>query len=240
MFQESLFLILKYGYIYHMSLEKKYHYIAFFDLDKTILSVNSANYLVKESRKRGTMSKQNYRRAIYYSILYKLNWRDATKIIHRMLLWLNGVSKIGLESMCREVYDSTLRNFIRPEIIKEFEMHRNNGAALVLLSSATSFVCNPVFKDLNMDDLVCSHIEDRNGKLTGRSRGKLVFGKEKRIRLLAYCKTENYDPENAWYYGDAFSDHHVLEAVGNPVCVDPDKRLKKMAIRKGWRVLIPE
>ena len=63
-----------------MPLKKQFTYIAFFDLDETILSVNSANYLVKESRKRGMMTKRQFRQAVRYSLLYKFKLSKATRI----------------------------------------------------------------------------------------------------------------------------------------------------------------
>ena len=220
-----------------MSLNKRYKYIAFFDLDKTILSVNSANFLVKESRARGIMNEKHYREAIFLSILYKLDWRDVTKIIYRMLNWLDGLSSKRIEAMCEDVFSGSLVNLIRPEILREIAYHRSKNGAVVMLSSASTFVCNPVVKHLMMDDLICSLMEEKDGILTGKAVGNLVFGKEKKYRLLSYCNGEGYNPNDAYYYGDAISDKYVLGAVGKAVCVDPDKPLRREAGKKGWRIL---
>jgi HAD superfamily hydrolase (TIGR01490 family) len=220
-----------------MSLNKRYKYIAFFDLDETILNANSASFLVKESRARGIMSKRHYREAIFLSILYKLDWRDATKIIYKMLEWLKGVPRKSIEVLCEDVFKNSMVQLIRPEIIKEFAFHRSNGGAVVLLSSAATFVCIPVVNHLEMEDLICSRMDDADGILTGKPIGNLVFGKEKKYRLLSYCNGEGYDPEDAYYYGDAISDKYVLGAVGHPVCVDPDKLLAREATKRNWRIL---
>ena len=220
-----------------MPLKKQFTYIAFFDLDETVLSVNSANYLVKESRRRGMMTKRQFRQAVRYSLMYKFRLSKATSIIYKMLAWLRGLSRVELDKMCQEVYDSLLFDFIRPEIIDEIKIHRQNNAAIVLLSSATTFACFPVVSYLKMDDVICSHMEDVDGILTGKPLHSLVFGEEKKHRLLEYCEKEGYHPQDAYYYGDAFSDLHVLEAVGHPVCVSPEKPLYKAAIKHGWRIL---
>ena len=68
-----------------------YSYTAFYDLDHTILDGNSATHLVMESRKRGVMSERQYRQAVWLSILYKLNIGNHTRMINRMLSWLEGV-----------------------------------------------------------------------------------------------------------------------------------------------------
>ena len=220
-----------------MPLKKQFTYIAFFDLDETILSVNSANYLVKESRERGMMTKRQFRQAVRYSLLYKFKLSKATRIIYKMLAWLKGLSRAELDTMCQEVYDRTLFDLIRPEIIKEIDGHRQNNAAIVLLSSATTFACLPVVRHLKMDDVICSHMEDVDGILTGKPKDKIVFGEEKKHKLIEYCETEGYKVEDAYYYGDAFSDLHLLEAVGHPVSFSPETPLTKVAVKSGCIIL---
>ncbi|MBN1133269.1 MAG: HAD family phosphatase [Bacteroidales bacterium] len=220
-----------------MSPGKRYSYLAFFDLDMTILSVNSANILVKESIARNMLSRQQVRNAILLSFLYKLQLHDTTRIIRRMLRWLEGLTEENVNSVSGEIFKRNLVHFLRPEILREIELHRSHDAGIVLLSSATSFACNPVARYLEMDDVICSRIGVQNGYLTGHTVGKLVFGPEKKHRLLNYCRSKNYRPEQCYYYGDSIADIHVLEAVGYPVCVYPDKKLRKVAEKRGWKII---
>jgi phosphoserine phosphatase len=41
----------------------------------------------------------------------------------------------------------------------------------------------------------------------------------------------------AVFYSDSINDLPLLEAVGTPVAVDPDPRLRDEALRRGWRIL---
>ena len=54
---------------------------------------------------------------------------------------------------------------------------------------------------------------------------------------MAYCDKNIYSASDAWYYGDSISDLTALKAVGNPVCVNPDKKLKKEALKRVWKIL---
>ena len=92
-------------------------------------------------------------------------------------------------------------------------------------------------RHLQFDALICTHLETLDGAFTGRTHGKLVYGAEKKKRLISFCSEHGCDPEKAWYYGDSHTDRHVMEAVGNPVAVSPDKRLKKIALRQNWPIL---
>jgi len=217
---------------------KKHEYIAFYDLDHTILTGNSATVLVEESRIRGVMSSGQFRHAVWLSILYKLNFGDPIKMITRMLSWLKGLRESDIKLLCEEIYHTSIKETIRPEILESFEMHRSSGGAVVLLSSATEPICEVVARHLQLDAIICTHLETLAGAFTGRTKGKLVYGAEKKHRMLNFSNEHECDTEKAWYYGDSHTDQHVMEAVGNPVAVSPDWRLKKIAVRQNWPILV--
>ncbi|MCD4711154.1 MAG: HAD-IB family hydrolase, partial [Bacteroidales bacterium] len=216
-----------------------FSYTAFYDLDHTILDGNSATHLVREARKRGVMSERQYRHAVWLSILYKLSIGDPTKMINRMLSWLKGIKEAAIMELSQEIFDNTIKETIRPEILETIQEHRAKNGAVVLLSSATIPICQPVTQYMELDEMICTHLESKNGVLTGHTSGKLVYGPEKKVRMLAFCRKKGYNPLKAWYYGDSHTDRYVMEAVGNPVAVSPDKRLLKIANRNNWPILVP-
>jgi len=210
-------------------------YLAAFDLDKTVLSVNSSKLVVQESRKMNLMSRKDYRQAIYYSLIYKFDLKDANEIVVAMMQWLRGLKESEVSLLAEKHAVPVMLSLIRPEIISEIDFHRKNNARIIMLSSALPYLCNPVARHLGMDDIVCSRIEVRDGLFTGRSTGKLVFGPEKAVRMRQYCSENNFSLDTAWYYGDAYTDRFVMQAVGNPVAVKPEIKLGWLAKRKGWR-----
>ncbi len=215
-----------------------FKYLAFYDLDHTILVDNSATHLINEARKRGVMTERHFRHAIWLSILYKLGIGNSSKMIIRMLSWLNGLSEKLVIQLCIEVFNSQIINKIRPEIIETLEEHRSRNGALILLSSASEPICFPVSKHLHFDDIICTRLESIDGILTGQTLGNLVYAQEKVSRLLSYCKWHGQDPGEAYYYGDSHTDQHVMASVGNPIAVDPDKKLCKIALERNWPILI--
>ncbi len=215
-----------------------FSYTAFYDLDHTILDSNSATHLVQEARKRGVMTERQYWLAVWLSILYKLNIGEPIKMINRMLSWLTGLQEESIMKLSQEIFDNIIKETIRPEILETIREHRAKKAAVILLSSATTPICLPVTRFMELDDVICTQLESENGILTGHTRGKLVYGPEKKVRMLAYCREKEYDPREAWYYGDSHTDRYVMEAVGYPVAVSPDKRLLKIAKRNNWPILL--
>lgn len=215
----------------------EHRYIAFYDLDHTILEENSATYLVRESLKRGIMTRRDYRRALWFSILYKLHLGDPARMIERMLYWLKGKDEAEMEQFGRDIFLESLVHIFRPEILKSIEEHRDKGAAIVLLSSAPKPICEPVQEHMQLDGLICTELESVDGKYTGHPSRKLVYDREKEVRMLEYCREHDQDPADAWYYGDSYTDQHVMRAVGHAIAVAPDSRLKKIAEAENWPVL---
>jgi HAD superfamily hydrolase (TIGR01490 family) len=211
-------------------------YAAFFDLDLTIINVNSGSLLVREAYKKGVMSTGNLLNAILQSYLYKFNLRDTNAIISRMGTWLKGLDREIMDELSREVVNDYLADSIRPEILKEIEFHKENKAVIVMLSSAIDSICRPVAKLIGIEDIICSSMETINGILTGDPEGKFCYGDEKRVRLMEFCEAGNHKLSEAFYYADSISDLPALDIVGHPVCVTPDKKLRHLAREREWKI----
>jgi HAD superfamily hydrolase (TIGR01490 family) len=211
-------------------------YIAFFDLDLTIISRNSGSIIVRQAYKNGLMSTRNLIHAIFQSYLYKLHLRETELIIKKMGTWVKGLRIEEIDELSTEVVNNFLIEHIRPEIIKVIDFHRKNNARLGILSSAISSICMPIGRYLGIDEIICTTLEIIEGTLTGNPSGNFCFGDEKRTRLLSFCDKNNWDPAQAWYYSDSVSDLPVFEVVGHPVCISPDKKLTRIALEKGWEI----
>lgn len=211
-------------------------YVAFFDLDKTILSINSGSVLVREAYKRGLMSTSDLLNAIYLSLLYKFQLRDTTLIISGMGRWLKGLTVDEVNVLSEHVVNKHLIDAIRPEIYSEIKFHKENNAEVVILSSVIIQICRPLASYIGMDNFICTAMEVADGVFTGSAENKFCFEDEKRVRLKQYCEVGNYNLSEAFYYGDSISDFPALEVVGHPVCVEPDRKLSRIARERGWRV----
>jgi HAD superfamily hydrolase (TIGR01490 family) len=213
------------------------NYIAFFDLDQTITRSISGRALARGAYRKGLLTHWDLINAIFLSLEFRLKLKDPSRIIDEMVSWVKGIPENSIVDLCSEVLQKVLLPSVYKEAVSEIEFHKAKNAKVVLLSSALTTVCQEMAIHLNIDDIICSELEVRNGYLTGRPIGHICYGEEKSIRLLEYCKKNNSSPSDAWYYGDSISDLHALNAVGNPVCVNPDKKLNKAAIKRGWKVL---
>ena len=98
----------------------------------------------------------------------------------------------------------------------------------------SEMVCN----DLGLDDYVCNRLEvDGDGRYTGRAIEPLCFGPGKVQLAARYAERFGLSLGDATFYSDSLSDLPMLEAVGRPVVVHPDPRLRRLATQRGWELV---
>jgi HAD superfamily hydrolase (TIGR01490 family) len=219
-----------------ISSDKSGENIVFFDLDNTLLNGNSSKLLIRLAHKKQMIRFTVILKALWLSFLFKFNLKDTERIISAMVKWLEGVPVSVITALASEVFKERMSKLISRDAKSVVGIHKNHKARLVILSSALEPVCRPVADYFEIDDVLCTELEVKGEYYTGKPSGKLCFGGEKLVRLKQFCNLNQFKIDNAWYYGDSFSDLPVLEAVGHPVCVNPDKQLKKTAIKNGWKI----
>ena len=212
-------------------------YIVFYDVDKTLLSVNSGDHLFKRSFKEGFLSKRRLISVYAYILIHKLGLLDASKIIQSFPGWLKGIDVSAYRTMCKDILNTELIPLVRPEMHDELRNHKEKNATCVILSATIKELCVPLAELLEIDHVLCSELEQEKEKYTGRTVGKLCFREEKLARLHAYLEKHGGKIEDCYYYGDSIYDLPVLEVVGNPVCVKPDKELRRIAGERNWKII---
>ncbi len=76
-----------------------------------------------------------------------------------------------------------------------------------------------------------------NGKFTGKPLGQICIAKEKERKVREYCIDNLFNLKKAYSYCDSYSDRFVLQSIGNPVPVAPDKRLRKLSKQMNWIIM---
>ena len=110
------------------------------------------------------------------------------------------------------------------------------GHVLVLLTSTSNYLAELVAVELNIRHVLCNRFQSKDGILTGEAVEPLCFGKGKVFYAQEFATQLGYSLDDCYCYTDSFSDVPVLKAVGHPVVVTPDARLKREAKNNGWTV----
>jgi HAD superfamily hydrolase (TIGR01490 family) len=115
--------------------------------------------------------------------------------------------------------------------------HRERGHRPVIVTATNRFVVEPICLKLGISDIIATEPEIIADRYTGAVRGEPSFGPGKVSRLREWLVQHGYALNGSYYYGDSINDLPILEAVDNPIAVDPDDRLRAAAIARGWRVI---
>lgn len=212
-------------------------YLVLFDVDHTLLKINSGEAVLRKAYRTGLLSLPKFLHALWMAGRYKLHLKDPYKIMHKFAEWMGGAPVRDFEEFCNDLCNNSLLPALRPELIEEVRKHKEQGAHILILSSAFRAVCEPLAAHFDMDGVLCSELEKKDGVYTGKTYGPLCFREEKFHRMEEYLCTRHYTREEAYYYGDSTDDLAVLKAVGHPVCVYPKGRLKRIAKRNNWRMI---
>ncbi|WP_434381218.1 HAD family hydrolase [Melittangium boletus] len=212
--------------------------IAFFDLDKTLLAVNSASLWVRDEFVQGHISRSQALLASVWLARYHLGFAPMKNALARALATLQGTSEARLRERTAQFYETQVRSQFRPGALRTLDAHRAAGDRLVLLTSSSEYMSELVARELGLAEVLCNRFEvDARGVYTGRLRGELCFGDGKRVHAEACASRLGVALSDCAFYTDSYSDLPVMEVVGRPVAVHPDRRLRREASRRGWRVV---
>ncbi|NSW93497.1 MAG: HAD-IB family hydrolase [Bacteroidales bacterium] len=209
-------------------------YIVFFDLDHTLTWEVSGRLIAIEAFRRNLLPPSTLFKALFLQIFFKLKLLNPVAIMHEMTRWMKDLPEEILVEICEDIVRKSILPSIFPEAVNELKKHKSMGAFTVLLSSTIRPVCEAVSRGLDIDDILCTELEISDRRFTGRPDGGFCYGAGKAEKMRFYCEKNNRSLQSAWYYGDSLSDLPVFRIVGNPVCVNPGEKLKKLANAEGW------
>jgi HAD superfamily hydrolase (TIGR01490 family) len=209
---------------------------AFFDVDHTVLRVNSGTLWMKYLRRRGEIGRLELARAGVWALLYKLAVLDMDTLARRLVADLEGQSVDEMRAKADAWWHAEVRATIAPKALAAIEEHRQRGELCVLLTGGSQFVAEPLMHELKLDGALCSQIEHDGARFTGKFIEPLCFGHGKIHWAERWASEQGVDLARSSFYTDSYNDLPMLERVGLPVVVNPDVRLGRVARRRGWPI----
>ena len=212
--------------------------IAFFDLDQTLIAVNSARMWIRREVALGHISKSQALRAAAWLVQYELGFASVEEAVGRAIAALAGTRSADIKERTSSFYERQVRPLFRPGALAEVASRRQSADRLVLLTSSSNYMAELVAEELELHGMLCNHLEvDAAGFHTGRTVGPICFGVGKLTHALAEAGRHGVDLSECSFFTDSFADLPVLEQVGRAVAVNPDPRLKRVAKSRGWEVV---
>jgi HAD superfamily hydrolase (TIGR01490 family) len=209
---------------------------ALFDVDKTLVTANTARLYVQWRMGRREAGFSEYwlmtRTLVRYAI-GSLDAEDAARAGFRTII---GYSESRMREECLDWYKDVVRPRISAHGRREVERLSRAGMVCAILTSATPYVAEPLAAELGIPHVICTRPEVVNGLFTGGWEPPLCYGQGKVRRAETWARDLGIDLREATFYSDSITDLPMLEAVGHPRVVNPDFRLRLLARQRGYPV----
>jgi HAD superfamily hydrolase (TIGR01490 family) len=212
---------------------------AFFDLDKTILAKSSALAFGMPFSRAGLLSRRSMLRSAYSQLMFSLQGADHDKTEKLRQYLSKMVTGWPVDDVNRIVAE-TLNDLIVPMIFDEaatlIEDHKAAGREVVIVSTSGADIVEPIAQMLGADKALATRLAVSEGRYTGEI-WFYCHGDNKAVAMREYALEQGYDLNDCFAYSDSITDVPMLEAVGHPFVVNPDKGLRRIAAERSWPVL---
>jgi HAD superfamily hydrolase (TIGR01490 family) len=209
---------------------------AFFDVDRTLVACNTGRLFLRDLRRRGEISFLRALLAMGWMVKYHLSMIDLQEVAARIAIQMKGWSEREFAERCRRWVEDEVLPLLLPSALRQIERHRDDGHVLALLSSAPTYVTQPIAETLGIGEVISTQFEVASGQFTGKLLGPACYGAGKVHWAEDMVSRRQLDLSQSYFYTDSYSDLPMLERVGHRVVVNPDPRLRRAAKQRGWPV----
>ncbi len=212
---------------------------AFFDLDKTVIARASLVAFGRPFYRHGLVSRSTLLRGLWAQLVY-LHLGASEARLARLREALLRLTRGWDQSQVRAIVASTLEDIVEPIIYQDaldlIAAHRRAGRLVYLVSASPEEIVMPLGSYLGVDGVIASRSEvDENGRYTGEV-SFYAYGPYKATAIYGLADERAIDLAESYAYSDSYTDVPMLEAVGHPVAVNPDRVLAGLARERGWPI----
>jgi HAD superfamily hydrolase (TIGR01490 family) len=212
---------------------------AFFDLDKTVIAKSSALAFGRPFYRDGLITRRDVVKSAYAQFVYRLGGADEQQMA-RTRDYLAALCKGWQVDQVRQIVNETLHELINPYVYAEaaalIEEHQAAGRDVILVSASGEEIVRPIGEMLGITDVIATRMAVEDGRYSGEVEF-YAAGPRKAEAVHALAEERGYDLSECYAYSDSATDLPLLECVGRPTAVNPDRALRKVAVERGWPVL---
>jgi putative phosphoserine phosphatase/1-acylglycerol-3-phosphate O-acyltransferase len=211
---------------------------AFFDMDNTLLSASSGLLYLRYLREQGLLPFRQWAQIMTWVGLYLAGAMRFPAMMSRLMVLSAGSSEAEAWRMSSEWFEAMLRHYIAPGARERVEWHRLQRHQVAIVSASTPYAVHPVAQALDLGEAyLATRLEVIDGRFTGKVVPPACYDEGKVILARDYAAQHDIDLAQSYFYTDSHHDLSLLEAVGHPVAVNPNRRLARIAAARGWPVM---
>ena len=213
---------------------------AFYDLDGTLVDLNLVHAAIFTLANLGEWSRRVSYLLGFAARIPRLciaEQRDRRLLNTVLFEAFKGISRDRLLSLGEEYCERILVRHLFPRAIELIEANRAAGIDPVLVTGSPDFIVAPIARHLGIADFAANRFVFSRGRATGRLAEPVMAGDEKAVWCENYAAARDIDLADCWGYADSHYDTGFLGAIGHPVAVNPDRRLRATALSRQWPVI---
>jgi len=212
---------------------------AFFDLDKTVIAKASMVAFGGSFYREGLVSRRTILRGAYAHVVYLhlgASEQKLARIRESVLTLTRGWDQQRVKQIVAETLEETVDPIIYREALDLIAEHRTAGRRVFIVSASPEEIVMPLGRYLGVDEAISSRaMVDGEGRYTGEM-DVYAYGPYKADLMREVAEREGIDLSASFAYSDSYTDLPMLEVVGHPVVVNPERVLLKVARERGWEV----
>jgi HAD superfamily hydrolase (TIGR01490 family) len=210
---------------------------AFFDLDRTLVRVDTPRLFTRYRRKKGEATWRDSLQVAWWVLQYSAGLIDAPRVARKALEAFAGKDEAWLIKSCDEWFPQYVLPEIQARGREIVKSHRDAGDLVAIVTAAVSYVAKPVARELGIEHVVCSELEvDESGRFTGKVIEPMCYGEGKIVRAGSLLEQQGIGFDGVTFFSDSITDMPLLSKVAVPVAVNPDRRLLRAAKARGWQI----
>jgi HAD superfamily hydrolase (TIGR01490 family) len=211
---------------------------AFFDLDRTLIRRSSMLALAPSLRRHGLIGWGSLARASIWHLVYLIRGVSSNQLAQaadQSFRLMRGWPVEQLGALIEQEIEP-LAALAFPDAMRRMREHQARDEQAIVVSASLRDLVEPLAQRLGLDGALASRAETRDGRFTGRAES-FLHGQAKADAVRSYAAEHGIDLRASSAYTDSRSDIQLLEAVGHPYAVNPDRALAKLAEARGWPIL---
>ncbi|MBI3782506.1 MAG: HAD-IB family hydrolase [Deltaproteobacteria bacterium] len=207
---------------------------AFFDVDRTLIARFSALEFLRDGLSSGLVGPSQLRDAVVTAWRFQMRQIGFSAFVTGVSSMLRGQSETEFAATGARIFAERLAGDVYPESRALVLAHLKKGHTVAMVSAATRYQIEPLAHDLGIEHVLCTRLEVSDGRFTGEVVHPTCYGEGKALYARRLAKRLRLRLAQSYFYTDSDEDLPLLEAVGRPRPLNPNRKLTEIATARGW------